>query len=176
MEISHEVAVRCVLGLRSSESLIGAGGSISTYVAGMLVLAVGRGPQFTFTRAFPQDLLSVPMPWLPAFPRVRYLRPRYNGNAWPGFGSHTLSLLYFILTQCRRGPHKGVTTGRWLSVGAILEADNLILQGSAVFYCVTDTKYRILKHRIFKNHTVHIDVNIVFSKETFVKMTPLLLR
>lgn len=78
--ISHKVAVRYMLGLRSSEGLIEARGSTSTHMAGKLVLE--RRTQFTFTWAFPQDPLSVFMKWLLAFPRVRYLRDQ-DGTAMP---------------------------------------------------------------------------------------------
>lgn len=67
--LSQEIAVRCWLGLYSSEGSTGAGGSTSEE-AGKLAPAVGWRPQFLSLWASPQSCLSVLTMWQLASPGI----------------------------------------------------------------------------------------------------------
>lgn len=104
-----EVAVRWVLGLKSSEGLIWAGGSTSTHMAGKLVPAVGERTQSPLHGPPPWDLLGVLMEWLLASAAVRYERPRWNYSA-----SYDLAWKSHIVTSLFRSHsmREGITRRR----------------------------------------------------------------
>ena len=67
LRVSYEVAIKMSAGGKSRDSLTA---DWCTLMAGTLVLAVSRRPQFLFTRTSPQGCLSVLTIWWLGFPTV----------------------------------------------------------------------------------------------------------